>query len=241
MLRGYFATLGHLSPATRARKQAALASFFQWAYQHDRIAGDPMAKLARVRLPEPAPRGVDPVEVKRLLAVIPRAQARDRLLFWLIAATGLRVGEALALHVEDLDLTRDDERLAVLGKGGRRRTVLLDDPALVKDLRGYLAATKYRHSPLFRAAKNGRGGPLRYQSIQARWAGYCARAGVACTIHQLRHTHATALVNEGVSLGTIRKRLGHKSLQTTLRYAELADATGDAEIRAWRRRRGAGR
>jgi integrase len=44
-------------------------------------------------------------------------------------------------------------------------------------------------------------------------------------------------VNEGVSLNTIRKRLGHKNLQTTLRYADQSDATADAELRAWRRRK----
>ena len=51
-----------------------------------------------------------------------------------------------------------------------------------------------------------------------------------------RHTHATELVNGGVSLATIRRRLGHKNLQTTLRYAEQSDATADAELRAWRRK-----
>ncbi len=200
-----------------------------------------MAKVARVRLPDPAPRGVPRAQIEAIFAAIPRDRRRDRLLFRLVYATGLRIGEALALHVEDLDLTPDDERLRVLGKGGRRRTILLDDPALVRELRAYLVATKYKHGALFRAAKNGRGGPLRYQSIQARWAGYCARAGVACTLHQLRHAHATELVNDGVGLETIRRRLGHKQLQTTLRYAEQADAVGDAEIRGWRRRRGAGR
>jgi hypothetical protein len=53
---------------------------------------------------------------------------------------------------------------------------------------------------------------------------------------QLRHSHATELVNGGVSLATIRRRLGHKNLQTTLRYAEQSDATADAEMRAWRRK-----
>jgi hypothetical protein len=48
-------------------------------------------------------------------------------------------------------------------------------------------------------------------------------------------SHATELINGGVSLPTIRKRLGHKNLQTTLRYAEQADNTADAEIRQWRR------
>ena len=52
---------------------------------------------------------------------------------------------------------------------------------------------------------------------------------------KLRHTHATELVNDGVSLATIRKRLGHKNIQTTLRYAEQSDETADAELRAWRR------
>jgi integrase/recombinase XerD len=73
------------------------------------------------------------------------------------------------------------------------------------------------------------------KSPTTRWAAYCVTAGVSATLHQLRHTHATELVNDGVSLATIRKRLGHKNLQTTLRYAEQTDATADAELRRWRR------
>jgi integrase len=99
-----------------------------------------------------------------------------RTLFRLIFETGLRVSEALGLHLEDLDLMTDDEHLNVLGKGGRRRTVLLDDARLVGQLPAYLRQTGYRNGPLFRAEKTGRGGPLRYQSVQERWAGYCARA-----------------------------------------------------------------
>jgi len=195
-----------------------------------------MASVARVRPDPPRPRSLGRGPVEAILKVIPTAQRRDRLLFRLIFETGLRISEALGLHVEDVDLAADDEHLNVLGKGGQRRTVLLDDANLVRQLRAYLKHTGYRHGPLFRAEKNGRGGPLRYQSVQERWAGYCDRAGVSCTLHQLRHTHATELVNGGVGLATIRKRLGHKNLQTTLRYAEQSDATGDAEVRAWRRK-----
>jgi integrase len=194
-----------------------------------------MAKIDRVKLEPPPPRGIDRSQVETILATIPRDRRRDRLLFHLIYETGLRVGEALTLYVEDVDLTQDDEHLRVVGKGGRHRTVLLDDPGVVTQLRAYLKHTGYKFGPLFRAEKNGRGGPLRYQSVQALWARYCRQAGVDCTLHQLRHSHATELVNAGVSLATIRKRLGHKNLQTTLRYAEQADATADAELRAWRR------
>ena len=123
-----------------------------------------MARIERVRVPAPTPRGLPAGQVQKILAVIPRTHERDRLLFGLIASTGLRAGEALSLYVEDLDLTTDDEHLSVLGKGDRRRTVLLDDPQLVATLRRFLARTGYRHGPLFRAQKNGRGGPLSYQS-----------------------------------------------------------------------------
>ncbi|MDA8333225.1 MAG: tyrosine-type recombinase/integrase [Candidatus Dormibacteraeota bacterium] len=239
-LRSHFATLVHLAPATRARREASLASFLRWAYRNDLIDADPMSKLDRVHLEPPEPRGLAKEQVEAILGAIPRGRSRDRLLFRLLAETGLRVGEALALHVDDIALAPDDERLHVLGKGGRRRTLLLDDPRLVAQIKRHLKETSYRHGPLFRAEKNGVGGPLRYSTVQEHWATYCAKAGVTATIHQLRHGHATELINGGVSLPTIRKRLGHRNLQTTLRYAEQADATADAELGAWRRSREAG-
>jgi integrase len=175
------------------------------------------------------------------LRAIPKTRDRDRLLFGLLYTTGMRVGEALAIEVDDLDLSRDDEHVTVLGKGGRRRTVLLDDSTLVALLRRYLKARGYRHGALFRAEKNYVGGPLRYSSVHQLWAKYCAKAQVTATIHQLRHAHATELVNAGVSLETIRRRLGHANAQTVLRYADQRDTTTDAEIRAWRRRKITGR
>lgn len=236
-LRALLETVAHLKPATRARKQAALNSFFTWAYRQELIPANPMARIDPVKREEPAIRALTRAEVEQILAVIPRRQRRDRLLFRLLFETGLRVGEALKLYVEDFDLTQDDEHVHVLGKGRRRRTVLLDDHKLVRQLRAYLKYTGYRHGPLFRAQKNGRGGPLRYQSVHRRWQQYCLEAGIVCTLHQLRHTHATELVNDGVSLATIRKRLGHKNIQTTLRYAEQSDEMADAELRAWRRQK----
>jgi integrase/recombinase XerD len=237
VLGAYLTTVSHLRPASRARKQAALASWLAWAERHERIATNPMPRVSRVRVPSPVPRGLPRAQVETILQRIPPRRRRDRLLFRLLLETGLRPGEALGLYVEDVDLRPDDEHLRVHGKGDRVRTVLRDDAGLVRQLRRYLQQAGYRHGPLFRAEKNGRGGPLRYQSAQARWAQYCAAARIACTLQQLRHTHATELVNGGVSLATIRKRLGHRHLQTTLRYAEQSDDHADAEVRAWRRQR----
>jgi site-specific recombinase XerD len=235
-LREFGKLHAHLAPATRARKQAAVSSFLTRAYRHDRIKTNPMLKLERVQRTPRTPRPLPRAYIEAVLAVIPPKQRRDRVLFRLIFETGLRIGEALQIHVEDLSLTRDNERLTVVGKGKHERTILLDDPHLLKELRAYLKAMGYTHGFLSRALKNGDGEALRYQSIQQRWAGYCEAAAVTCTIHQLRHSHATEMVNGGVSLGTIRKRLGHKSIQTTLLYAEKSDESADAEVRAWRRR-----
>jgi len=237
ILRIFFAQHSHLKPASRARMHAALTRFFRWAEQHDLIPTNPMTRIESVRVETPLPRPRPRAEVEAVLAVIPASNGRDHLLFRLLLELGLRVREVLTLAVEDLSLERDNERLTVLGKGGKRRTLLLDDPKLVKRMKTYLQQTGIRHGLLFRAVKNGDGGPLRYQSIHERWAAYCTTAGVRCTLHQLRHTHASELVTDGVSLATVRKRLGHANIQTTLRYAEQADATSDAEIRQWRRKK----
>lgn len=236
-LRQFFAKHQHLKPATRARKQTSVASFLKWGDQYNLIDANPMLKIDRVQVTQELQPPPSREDIQHIFEQIPDHHLRDQLLFKLIFETGLRISEALSLYIEDLDLSLDDEHITVLGKGRRRRTILLDDPSLVVLLKQYLDKHGYQHGPLFRAHKNYRGGPLRYQSAQEKWDKYCRQAGVTCTLHQLRHAHATELVNDGVRLATIRKRLGHKHIQTTLRYARLSDKTADAEIRAWRRRK----
>jgi len=235
-IQRYFVQHPSWAAATISRKQSSLERFCHWAMRQGLLEKDPTLNLEHVRLPPPHPRGLRREQIEQVFAQMDAA-SRDALLFRLVYETGMRIGEALNLHLDDLDLTRGDEHLTVLGKGGKKRTVLLDDPALVVKLRKYIKGLDYTHGPLFQAGKNGRGGPIRYQSVQVRWKTYAEGAGIECTLHQLRHSHATELVNGGVSLATIRKRLGHQHLQTTLRYAEVSDSTADTEIRVWRRQR----
>jgi len=232
----FFAQHDQLKPATRARKQSAVARFLQWASRHQLILSNPMLVVERVWVdtsPSLPPHG-DTIEA--IFKHIPDPCLRDRVLFRLIFETGLRVSEALSLYIEDLDLSHDDEHMTIIGKGQIKRTLLLDDRRLVALLKRYLRQCEFHQGPVFRAQKNYQGGPLRYQSVQALWEKYCRQAGIICPLHQLRHAHATELVNAGVSLATIRKRLGHKHIQSTLRYTHLSDKVADAEIRAWRRK-----
>lgn len=233
-LRAYFAGLEGLSAGTRARKQASLSAYCRWAVRNGLIPNNPLERLERARQQPPPPRAIIWAQFNKILSQVD--SPRDRLLLRLMFETGLRISEALSIHVEDLGLRKDDEHLTIMGKGGKQRTLLLDDPTLLRELRAYLKRMGLERRLVFRAEKNGTGEALRYQSVQEKWAAYCTEAGVTATLHQLRYAHATELVNDGVSLATIRKRLGHRHIQTTLRYAEKSDAAAEAELRARRRR-----
>ncbi|MCA2226339.1 tyrosine-type recombinase/integrase [Nonomuraea aurantiaca] len=237
VLRGFFTGIAGQAPATRARKRAAISEFLAWCRRNDRMDTDPMAVIEHVSVPERLPRGVEPGRVQRVLDAIPKRKLRDRVLFGLIHTTGLRASEALGVYVEDLTLDPDDEHLTVTAKGGRQRTILLDDPALLALLRRYLRDTRYTRGPLFRAEKNNIGGPPRYSSAEELWRKYRTAAGEKIELHQLRHGHATELINGGVPVETVRKRLGHKKISSTLLYAEKTDRAADDEIRTWRRQR----
>ena len=112
------------------------------------------------------------------------------------------------MYVEDLDLRPDDEHARLQGKGGTVRTVLLDDQGYLALLRLYLARSGYTSGPQFRASVNGRGGLLSYDAAHNRWKKYFAAAGTGIGIHQLRHAHASELINSGVSIEVVRPAQG---------------------------------
>jgi integrase/recombinase XerD len=245
-VRAYLAEIAGLAPATRRRKRAAVASFCKWAVRHELLDASPMDRIDTVKVPKALPRPAPADGIARVLGVIcsrrprkdvPLDRLRDRVLFETAYTCGTRAAEACGLYVEDLDLRPDDEHVRILGKGGTVRTVLLDDRGYVALLRLYLARAGYTSGPLFRASINGSGGPLSYDAAHHRWEGYCTVAGAGMDIHQLRHAHATELINSGVSIEAVRRRLGHASTETTQLYALLDDKVADSEIRAARRRR----
>jgi integrase/recombinase XerD len=226
-LRTYFQTLSHLNPASLARKQASLKRFFQWGLQNDILPRNPMDQVERIRYPDKLPRPLEDKVVHRILEKIPPHAVRDKLLFTLIRETGLRVSEALNIYYEDLWLTPDDEKIMIRsGKGGKSRMVMLyAAPTTLKLLKKHLANTGIQSGALFRGreAKGGSNKPMHYRSVHYLWEKYCCLAEVKAGIHALRHTFATELLNEGVNVTVVKKLLGHKNLQTTMRYTEVSD------------------
>src|SRR5260370_5206318 len=223
-VRGYLADIVGLAASSRKRKRAAVASFCRWAVRHDLLAANPMDRIDTIKVPKTLPGPAAAADVAAVLAAIcprrPRKdialdRLRDRVLFETAYVCGARAAEVCGLYVADLDLRPDDEHARVHGKGGTVRTVLLDDRGYVALLRLYLARSGYTSRPLFRASINGRGGPLSYDAAHSRWKKYCAAAGTGIGIQQLRHAHATELINSGVSIEAVRRRRGPASTETT--------------------------
>lgn len=171
--------------------------------------------FAKTKKPLPTVLSVD--EVRRLLGV-PMC-LKHRAVLSLIYATGARLNEATHLRVSDID----GERMTVHirnGKGGRPRMVPMS-AALRELLREYWRAEHPRDF-LFPGIKSIR--PLHESSVQKACTMACLRARIEkpATVHTLRHSYATHLLELGVDLRTIQKLLGHQSLSTTAIYVHVS-------------------
>lgn len=250
-LRAFLNAADDLAPSSLARRQAALRALFGWAYQNDYLPSDPTRRLDPVKVPVRAPRPLGEDQVEAILRVIPRDHKRNRLLLTLLAETGMRVGEALNLHASDIRLDdREGGYIRVIGKGDQERIIpLIDAPRTVRLLREMLP--KSGIGPLFRGnpRKGGRAGEsLDYTTVLYHFEQYVSQAQEkypelfkdkveSITIHRLRHTYATQKLRDGVSLPSVRKLLGHKNIQTTMRYVETDLDTVKRELLEARRRR----
>jgi integrase/recombinase XerD len=137
-----------------------------------------------------------------------------------IYATGLRVSEACALKVSDIDSAPDRMCVrAASGKGGKGRYSILS-PTLWQVLRHY--ARTYQPQTWFFTDSTGKR-PMYIEMAQRAYNGAAMRAGITKTgaIHTLRHCFATHLLEGGVDLYTIQKLLGHTHIATTGRYLHL--------------------
>ena len=106
----------------------------------------------------------------------------------------------------------------------------------LKLLRTYLRTEDLTAGPLFRTGKY-KDQRMSYRAVLHQWTKLREEVGVKCEIHQLRHTAATELVNNGVGVGTVRRLLGHRNLQTTQRYANLSTETVRHELDTFARRK----
>jgi integrase/recombinase XerD len=136
--------------------------------------------------------------------------------------TGLRIDEALALEVSDIDGPRGVLRV-LHGKGNRAREVRLS-PSLYEWLRRYWDRQRPPQPYLFASRRTGR--PPTQAAVRRALALAAEQAGITkpVTPHVLRHSYATHLLDAGTDVRVIQALLGHRSLETTMRYTRVSTA-----------------
>jgi integrase/recombinase XerD len=177
---------------------------------------DAVALIPYGKKPKPLPDVLSPEEVCRLFAAV--AEPRYRLILQAAYACGLRVSEVVRLRVGDVDAQR--MVLHVRCAKGRKDRLVPLSPALLDRLRAYWR--EYRPRPWLFPGR-APAGHLSVGQVQR----VCHRAVRACgltkraSMHTLRHSYATHLLEAGTDLATLQRLLGHNQLSTTLRYAHL--------------------
>jgi integrase/recombinase XerD len=162
---------------------------------------------------------LSPEEIRQFFSVI--KNPKHRALFMTAYATGLRVSELTNLRVEDIDSARMLIRVRQ-GKGFKDRNVKLADRLLV-ELREYWKA-RHPKTWLFPGEHPDR--PIHASTVNRLCGDIVVRAGLGkhVTVHTLRHSFATHLLDHGTDLRTIQVLLGHRSLSTTAIYTHVSQA-----------------
>ncbi len=268
------ACLPSLSPATVNRALAAVSSFYDWAILAGRFDGfNPIARVADRALvraadrhrpflagisPEPATRRAlqvktvrrlpRPLDVDQVAALLGALRCRrDLALVRLMLDGGLRPGEALGLHLDDLAYGRrrvtirhrEDHPRGVRQKSRTERVVDLHEAVTLEAVSAYVMGERPADAEtplLFLVGGKGRRRcePLSYPALARLFARACTRVGIRApwvTPHSLRHTHATHMWDLGMRELTLQRRLGHASPESTRLYTRVSDPQVVAEYR----------
>ncbi len=227
-ISGYIQTLAQsFSPRSRARKLAALRTFFSFLEKGGLLKGNPASLVGFPKLGPQLPKALTHAEIESLLAVPDSAKPlgqRDRAMFELLYACGLRVSELAELQLRQVVL--QPGYLLVRGKGGKERLVPMGELAS-EALKAYLESgrlklLKKRLVP--EVFINARGHRISRQGIWKIIKSSARKAGIAANItpHMLRHSFATHLLENGADLRSLQVMLGHADIATTQIYTHVA-------------------
>ncbi len=216
------------SPRSNARLLSSLRAFFAHRLRRGDRNDDPTALLEPPRLPRLLPKALAENEIEALLAAPDTATqqgVRDRAMFELMYAAGLRVSELVNLPATAVNLRQGV--LRVVGKGSKERLVPLGEEAQ-HWLQRYLAesrpalAGKRALAPLFLGTRGEAPSRQQFWLLVKRYATIAGIDPRRISPHGLRHSFATHLLNRGADLRALQMLLGHASLSTTQIYTLVA-------------------
>ena len=215
-----------LKPITIDGRLKCIYAFLRHQVKAGSIDAQILVRKIRIKVPERLPRAMDPLDIKRLLAEI--KHVRDRALILVLLRTGMRIGELLNTKTIDVNL---GERKILIFEGEKNfkgRAALLSEDAY-QALKAWMQKREAQKDYLFYGWRNHR---MSYSWARELFRHYLDKAGLTgrgYSLHCLRHSFATDLLNAGMRIECVQQLLGHSSLQMTLRYARLSDRTREDE------------
>ena len=185
-----------------------------------------LSRKLTIKVPDALPKAIAAGDVRQLLNVV--TPVRDRALLLLLLRTGMRIGELLNTKVCDVDMAEQKIMIYQAPKTALGRVVYFST-----DAHEALEAWFKERNPDAEYLFYGYGNRvMSYGTARAIFTKYLKKAGLAdngYTIHCLRHTCASELLNAGMRLECLQKLLGHTNAEITRRYARLTDKTREEE------------
>ena len=235
-MRGFLAHLSRrgVGKRTMARTLSGVRSFYRWMHRNEMVEANPARAVGAPRLDKYLPGYLDRPQID-LLFQLAEARAmegnftdvRNLAILELFYSTGMRLSELQGLSRGDLDLVT--QQVKVRGKGRKERIIPIGDHAVLA-LRNYEAkrdellrgvGVKGERSAYFLARTGKRIGPRMVQKVVSAFlAEIDEDAGLS--VHSLRHTFATHLLDNGADLRAVQELLGHASISTTQIYTHTS-------------------
>jgi site-specific recombinase XerD len=205
----------------------ALYAFISFLIDHGVLPETVMQPKIKIKLPQTLPRAIPPEDIRRLRAAI--TTVRDQALILLLLRTGMRIGELLAVRISDI-ICAERKILIYQGEKNYQGRVVYYSSDAEQVLQHWLMERNDDSEYLF----PGRSGPgtISYVTAWSAMRKALDRAGLSdkgYSLHSLRHTFATDMLNGGMRLEVLQRLLGHQEIEMTMRYARITDQTREHE------------
>ena len=215
-----------LQPASVRTRLCALYAFVSFLIENKAVDHELLERKLRVKLPDMLPRAINPDEIKLLLSVIDHT--RNRAMILVLLRTGMRIGELLNTKVIDLDLREQKVMFYQAHKTDVGRVVYYSDDAQEALVAWLKERDSFKDLLFYGQGRDS----LSYEAARMMFKKYIEKAALlykGYTLHCLRHTFASELLNAGMRLECLQVLMGHTSLEVTRRYAKLTDRTREKE------------
>jgi site-specific recombinase XerD len=215
-----------LKPRSVRTRLCAVYAFIHFLIEHEVLGYELLERRIKIKLPDQLPRAMDAGDVKQLLSVIDHV--RDRALILLLLRTGMRIGELLKTKVHDVDLSNQRILIYQADKTGLGRVVYYSGDAHAALLSWLKVRDSFKEMLFYSRGRQSLG----YEGARCMFNKYLQKAELGFSgysLHCLRHTFATDLLNARMPLECLRVLLGHTSLEITRIYARLSDKTRERE------------